>query len=226
METSIKNKKIDINNVCVYIKKVNNIKISLFFQRIFDIIIGLFGMLLILPFSILIIFGNILCGDIGPIFYSQRRIGKNGKIFRIYKFRSMVIEADEKLEEYLNDYNLKEEYDKNKKLKDDPRVTKVGKVIRKFNIDEIPQFINVFKGDMTLIGPRPYMEKEKKDMGEFYNYIISCKPGITGLWQVTKKENKSFNARLQKDIEYIYNCNIKMKFKILRKTIKIFFKGD
>lgn len=226
METSIKNKKIDINNVCVYIKKVNNIRTYHFFQRLFDIIVGMLGMLLILPFSLIIVLGNVLCGDIGPIFYSQRRIGKDGKIFKIYKFRSMITGADEKLEDCLNDYNLKDEYDRNKKLENDPRVTKVGKVIRKFNIDEIPQFINVFKGDMTLIGPRPYMEKEKKDMGEFYNYIISCKPGITGLWQITKKENKSFDARLQKDIEYIYNCNIKMKLNILRKTIKIFFKGD
>ena len=103
----------------------------------------------------------------------------------MYKFRSMVIGADEKLKKYLEENEeARLEYKKYKKMKDDPRVTKIGKFIRKTSLDEFPQFINVLKGDMSLVGPRPYLEREKEDMTYFYKYIVSCKPGVTGLWQV------------------------------------------
>lgn len=120
--------------------------------------------------------------DNGPAMYTQQRIGKGGKLFKIYKFRTMRSNADEVLLDILkNDENAAKEYKINKKLKNDPRITKVGKILRKTSIDELPQLLNVFKGEMSLVGPRPYLPREMDDMGEYYNDIIESKPGITGL---------------------------------------------
>ena len=113
----------------------------------------------------------------------------------------------------------KKEYQEYKKLKEDPRLTKVGKFLRKTSIDEFPQFINVLKGDMSLVGPRPYLRREKKEMGRYYNYIIKCKPGITGYWQVNGRSNVNFQGRLRMDLEYINNSNLKTDCKLLKDTI-------
>lgn len=156
-------------------------------KRIFDIIGGFIGIVLIIPLTIIIKICNIIYGDFGHVFYTQDRIGKNGKIFKIYKFRSMVENADEKLKNLLeNDSKIADEFKKNQKLKEDPRITKVGKFIRKTSIDELPQLINVFKGDMSLVGPRPYLPRERENMGAYYKFIIKSKPGITGLWQINR----------------------------------------
>ena len=104
-------------------------------------------------------------------------------------------------------------------MKEDPRLTKVGKFLRKTSIDEFPQFINVLKGDMSLVGPRPYLRREKKEMGRYYNYIIKCKPGITGYWQVSGRSNVNFQGRLRMDLEYINNSNLKTDCKLLKDTI-------
>ena len=139
----------------------------------------------------------------------------------------MVMHADEKLWEYLNNNSeAKEEYKKYKKLKVDPRITKLGKFLRKTSLDEFPQFINVLKGDMSLVGPRPYLYREKEDMGENYNEIIKVKPGLTGYWQVNGRSDVDFDERTQMDIEYIRDRNLWFDFKILIKTIlKVFKKG-
>ena len=138
-----------------------------------------------IPLTIGIAIANLICKDNGPIFYSQYRMGKNGKLFKMYKYRSMVVGADEKLKKYLEENEeARKEYKKYKKLKHDARVTKVGEFIRKTSLDEFPQFINVLKGDMSLVGPRPYLEREKEDMNGYYKYITTFKPGLTGLWQV------------------------------------------
>ena len=153
-----------------------------FLKRIVDIIGTLFGVIMLVPMTIGIYIANLIVGDKGPIFYSQNRIGKDGKNFKMYKFRSMVMGADEKLEKYLQENeDARKEYKINKKLKDDPRVTKIGKFIRKTSIDEFPQFINVLKGEMSLVGPRPYLPREINDMGYAYQYITAVKPGVTGL---------------------------------------------
>lgn len=157
-----------------------------FLKRIVDIIGALFGVIMLVPMTIGIYIANLIVGDKGPIFYSQNRIGKDGKNFKMYKFRSMVMGADEKLEKYLQENeDARREYKINKKLKDDPRVTKIGKFIRKTSIDEFPQFINVLKGEMSLVGPRPYLPREIEDMGYAYSYITAVKPGVTGLWYVS-----------------------------------------
>ena len=147
---------------------INNKKISLYIQkatkRIIDIIVGLVGVVLLIPTTIGIwIARKILKEDDGPIFYDQLRIGKNGKHFKLYKYRSMVIGADEKLKEYLDkNEEAKIEFEKNQKLRNDPRITKLGNFIRKTSIDEFPQFINILKGDMSLVGPRPIVDREVK----------------------------------------------------------------
>lgn len=160
-----------------------------------------------------------ICKDNGPIFYSQYRMGKNGKLFKMYKYRSMVIGADEKLKKYLEENEeARKEYKKYKKLKHDPRVTKVGEFIRKTSLDEFPQFINVLKGDMSLVGPRPYLEREKEDMNGYYKYITTFKPGLTGLWQISGRSDVDFATRIDLDMQYYYNHSLKGDIKILFKT--------
>ena len=204
---------------------INNKKVKLYIEkavkRVIDIIAGLVGTILLIPITIgVYIARKILKEDDGPIFYDQLRIGKNGKIFKMYKYRSMVIGADDKLKEYLvENEEAREEYSKYKKLKKDPRITKLGNFLRKTSLDEFPQFINVLKGDMSLVGPRPYLQREKDDMGEYYKYIIQCKPGITGYWQTTGRSDVTFDDRLKMDYKYYQNRNLKIDLKLLGKTI-------
>lgn len=195
-------------------------------KRIVDIIGAIFGIILLIPLTMGVFIANLIEKDKGSIFYTQNRIGKNGKLFKMYKFRSMVMGADEILDKYLeNNEKAKEEYVINKKLKDDPRITKVGKFIRKTSIDEFPQFINILKGDMSLVGPRPYLPRERDDMTEYYDCIVSQKPGLTGLWQVSGRNDLTFEERLKLDKIYYEKKNISMDFGILMKTfLKVFYK--
>lgn len=210
---------------------INNKKVKLYIEkavkRVIDIIAGLVGTILLIPITIgIYIARKMLKEDDGPIFYDQLRIGKGGKYFKLYKYRSMVIGADDKLKEYLaENEEAREEYSKYKKLKKDPRITKLGNFLRKTSLDEFPQFINVLKGDMSLVGPRPYLPREKEDMSEYYKYIIQCKPGITGYWQIAGRSNVTFQDRLDLDIKYYETKSLKNDIKILLKTfIKVFVK--
>ncbi|MBR3614192.1 MAG: sugar transferase [Clostridia bacterium] len=201
--------------------------IARFIKRIVDILGGIVGMIFLIPLSVGIWLGNRICGDKGPLFYSQDRIGQNGKIFKMYKFRSMVVGAEEKLKELLEkDEEAREEYSTYKKLKNDPRITKVGEFIRKTSLDEFPQFINVLKGELSLVGPRAYMVTEKPEMGDAYETIIQCKPGITGLWQVSGRSDVTFENRLDMDINYYENYSLGMDIKILFKTVSAVLNGD
>lgn len=189
-------------------------------KRMIDIVVGICGVILLIPLTIGIYIANRITKDNGPIFYSQDRIGKDGKIFRIYKYRSMVIDADEKLEKYLAENEAaREEYKIHKKLKYDPRVTKVGEFIRKTSLDEFPQFINILKGDMSLVGPRPYLPKEQEEMGMYYSFIVSKKPGLTGFWQVSGRSDVTFNDRLSMDMNYYHKANLKLDIKLIAKTV-------
>ena len=192
----------------------------LFFKRVIDILGGIVGTIFLIPLTIAVFIGNKIFKENGPIFYSQDRIGKDGKTFKMYKFRSMVVGADEVLKELLeNDEEARKEYKKYKKLKDDPRVTKMGKFLRKTSLDEFPQFINVLKGDISLVGPRAYLPREKSDMGEKYDTIIGVKPGLTGLWQVNGRNQTTFEDRLNIDIEYSHKFNLLLDIKILIMTV-------
>ena len=188
-------------------------------KRIFDIIISLIGIVIFIPFLIIIKVLYLLTGDTKPIIFRQDRIGKNGQAIKIYKFRTMVVNAEELLEQMMNqDPKIKEEYLTNKKLKNDPRLTKIGKHLRKLSIDEFPQFINILKGDMSVVGPRPYLFREKEDMGFYFNYVIKSKPGLTGIWQVSGRSNTTFEKRLKLDKYYENNKGIKLDLEIFLKT--------
>ena len=190
-------------------------------KRLLDILGGFCGLLVLIPLTIGIWIANKVSKEDGPVFFTQERIGQNGKIFKMYKFRSMVVGADEKLKHYLEENEeAREEYKKYKKLKNDPRITKIGKFIRKTSLDEFPQFINVLKGEMSLVGPRPYLPREKEEINGFFKYITSCKPGITGLWQTRGRSNTTFTDRLTMDMEYYYNHTLKTDVKLIYKTVE------
>lgn len=202
----------------------SSIKISktyLFLKRLFDIFCGLVGFAVLLPIIIIVKICTLASGDKESIFFTQSRIGQNGKEFKFYKFRSMVPNADEVLFELLKkDKKMAEEYKLNKKLKKDPRITKVGAVLRKTSLDELPQVINILKGDMAVIGNRPYLPREKEDMGEYFDDIVSTKPGLTGLWQTAGASKSTFAHRLLMESWYSRNMSMIMDIKIFFLTFK------
>lgn len=163
----------------------------------------------------------------GSVFYKQDRIGYGGKPFKMWKFRSMFMGADEKLNEYLdNNPDLKAEYEVTHKLKQDPRLTRVGKFMRKFSIDELPQLINVIKGEMSLVGPRPFLPYEIDFYKNFYTLYTYVYPGITGLWQISGRSNVSYNKRTDMDEYYLRNWSIWLDIHILLRTIWVVIRRD
>ncbi len=197
-----------------------------FTKRLFDIFVGLIGLIVLIPLIIIIKLVSICNGDFNSIFFAQNRIGKDGKEFKFYKFRSMVPNADEVLFKMLEeDKEIAKEYKINKKLKDDPRITKIGKILRRTSIDELPQLLNVLKGDMSLIGNRPYLPREKEDMGKYFDDIVKTKPGITGYWQVSGRKDVTFENRLKLESYYSNNYSIGLDIKIFFKTFKAVFGG-
>lgn len=221
----------NIENLALIPKNVDRsktvLKVEKTLKRLLDILGGFCGLLVLIPLTIGVWIANKLSKDNGPIFYTQERIGQNGEIFKMYKYRSMVVGADEKLNKYLEENEeARAEYKKYKKLKNDPRITKIGKILRKTSLDEFPQFINVLKGEMSLVGPRPYMPKEKEEINGFFKYITSCKPGITGLWQTRGRSNTTFTDRLTMDMEYYYNHTLKMDIKLICKTVENVIKKE
>lgn len=201
--------------------------VNAFIKRIIDICGGITGTIMLIPLTLIVYTINLVSGDHGPLFYSQERIGKNGKHFKMYKFRSMVVGADDKLKEILkNDPELRKEYIQYKKMKNDPRVTKAGKFLRKTSLDEFPQFINVLKGEMSLVGPRPYLPREIDDMKNAYGVIVKHKPGVTGLWQISGRSDVTFDDRISMDLQYHKDCNAVKDVKIICKTVVSVFKHE
>lgn len=204
----------------INIKKKNGKKLLRYclIKRILDIVISLIGIILLLPVFIITVIA-IWCEDGGPIIYTQERIGKNFALFKIYKFRSMRKDA-EKIHE-----KMREKYKNNEvsfKLQDDPRVTNVGKIIRKFNVDELPQLLNIINGDMSFVGPRPlpvYEYKEaKKRYGKKYIERYYVPQGLTCYWQISDRAKQSFEARMQLDVDYAKQCNFIEDMKLFVKT--------
>lgn len=208
-----------LNNKVVY-------AITIITKRFIDICAGVAGMCVLIPLTIILYIVKVVDKDNGPLFFSQDRIGKDGKLFKMYKFRTMVVGADDVLKKILEeDEEARKEYAKNKKLKNDPRITKIGKFLRSTSLDEFPQFLNVLKGDMSLVGPRPYLPREEEDMGYYYYYITQCKPGITGLWQVSGRSELCFDERLDLDLQYYREDvgvfdNLGLAAKTVVKTLK------
>jgi len=181
--------------------------------------------LLILPLLILImglIAWKIKREDGGAVFFKQSRFGENGEEFGCYKFRSMRENSDELLSSYLQEHPKEiSNYDIYHKYENDPRITKIGNILRKTSLDELPQIFNVLKGEMSLIGPRPYMVNEKSNIGESIDIILAVKPGITGLWQVGGRSDVDFTSRVEMDVWYVRNWSIWTDMIILLKTVQV-----
>ena len=191
-------------------------------KRAFDIVfalVGCIGVVLLIPF---VKISYLLTGDKAPIFLKNHmRIGRGGRPFRFYKFRTMVPDAERILhEELFKDPAILAEYQQNKKLKNDPRITKMGKFLRRTSLDEFPQFINVLKGDMSIIGNRPYMVSEKEDMGEYFDDIVSTKCGIVSWWAVSGRSGLNFQERLVLEQWYSQNYCLKNDLKIFVMAFK------
>jgi len=192
------------------------------FKRVLDFVLVLIAapviLLLCIPFMLLIAL------DGGSPFYRQKRVGLDGKEFVMWKLRSMVPNADQKLAEYLaTDPNAQAEWDKDQKLKMDPRITPIGRLIRKSSIDELPQFWNVLKGDMSLVGPRPIMVQQR----ELYpcTSYYALRPGITGFWQISERNETSFTERAPFDAQYFRELSLKTDIIVMIKTIGVVIRG-
>ena len=195
-------------------------------KRVFDMILTL--LLLLVTWPIFLILALLVRFDSkGPILYTQKRLGQNGELFDSYKFRTMFENAEAKLQDVLSaDPEAYREYEKYHKLANDPRVTRAGKFLRRYSLDELPQFINVLKGDMNLIGPRSYLPRELPHMGANAKVILKVKPGITGWWQVMGRNATSFKERLQLDEYYISNWSIWLDIYIMIKTVWVLIHGE
>lgn len=209
------------------LKRKISLKIQNITKRIFDILGGIFGAIFIIPLAIIIWIANFITGDNGPVFYSHKRIGKDGKYFKMYKFRSMCMNADERLKEILeNDEEKRKEWEENQKLEDDPRITKIGKVLRKTSLDEFPQFINVLKGEMSLVGPRAVVEDEIDKFGMYKYKVLSVKPGITGYWAANGRSNTTYDERVNMEATYVDRFSILLDIKLLFKTVASVIKKE
>ena len=202
----------------IEIKEQN--KVNLFVKRFIDIIGAIVGIILLIPLTIIVVGINFFFKENGPIFYTQERIGKDEKKFKIYKFRTMCVDADERLQKMLEeDLELRKEWEENRKLKVDPRITKVGRILRKTSLDEFPQFINVLQGNMSLVGPRAVVEDELPKFGLHKGKILSVKPGITGNWAANGRSDTSYEERVQLESAYVDRFSIAFDMKILFKTV-------
>ncbi|AZT91534.1 sugar transferase [Caldicellulosiruptor changbaiensis] len=195
-------------------------------KRLIDLFVSTIAFIIALPLFLIIAIA-IKIDSKGPIFYIQDRIGLHGKLFKLYKFRTMVVNADKLLEElFKQNPELEREYRINHKLKNDPRITRVGKILRKFSLDELPQLLNIIKGDMSLVGPRPYMPKEIKECEGYEEILWRVPPGLTGLWQISGRASTDFSTRLKMDEYYIMNWSFWLDIEILIKTIPAVLKKD
>lgn len=190
----------------------------LFVKRIFDVSASSLALLLLSPLFLVIAILIKIEDAKGPVFYSQIRIGHNGEKFRMYKFRSMCVDADQRLKDLLAKNEVEGAMFK---MKDDPRITKVGRWIRKTSVDELPQLWNVLHGDMALVGPRPPLPRETDNYTKYDKQRLYVQPGCTGLWQVSGRNDVGFHDMVELDIQYIKTRNIWVDIKIMFKTVLI-----
>ena len=189
-----------------------------YFKRLSDIVIALLGFILFIPISILVKISFLSLNDKGGIFFKQERIGKDGKPFVIYKFRSMVHNAEELLEELLKNDKYKDAWNENQKIENDPRITKIGRYLRKSSLDELPQILNVLKGEMSIVGPRPLVEGELEAHGGSKLYW-KVKPGITGWWASHGRSDVDYDERLKMEYFYVRKMSLMLDIVCIYKTI-------
>ena len=199
--------------------KINYISV----KRIIDVIISTIGLIVLSPiFLILTII--IKLDSKGPVFFAHTRYGKDGKKFKMYKFRTMY----ENAQDMINDFTPEQmkEWKENFKLQDDPRITKVGKFLRKTSLDELPQIVNIIKGDLSIIGPRPVIEEELEKYGDNKDKFLSVTPGLTGYWQANGRSSTTYEQRMEMELYYIDNISPKLDVKIFFKTIESVIKKE
>lgn len=201
-------------------ENINQKRSYIFMKRLIDIVGSFCGIIILLPVFIIVAICIKLEDPKGPVFFKQIRVGKDEKDFGMYKFRSMVTDAEEKLQDLLQHNEVSGAMFK---MKDDPRVTKIGKFIRKTSIDELPQLINVLKGEMSLVGPRPPLLREVKTYTAYDKQRLKVIPGCTGLWQVSGRSNIGFREMVELDLYYIQYRSILFDFKIILKTVFVLF---
>lgn len=203
-----------------YDVKVKKSFIYLFMKRLIDIVGSLTGIILLSPLFLVLGIAIKIEDPKGSIIFGHRRVGKDGKLFPCYKFRSMFDNAEEMKKNFTEEQ--KKEYAETFKLKDDPRITKVGKFIRKTSLDELPQLFNILIGDMSIVGPRPIVTKELEFYGKYEVYYKAVKPGLTGLWQVSGRSDTTYDERVALDMEYISERNIfKDLYIIIMTAVKV-----
>ncbi|MBN2918309.1 MAG: sugar transferase [Lactobacillus sp.] len=204
----------------ILIKKeeIDSKYLYLFVKRIIDIFGSLIGLVVLSPLFLIVAYKIKKEDPSGPIFFSQERVGKNGKTFKMYKFRSMCVDAEEQLDKLLQHNEVQGAMFK---MKEDPRVTKIGKFIRRTSIDELPQLWNVLNGDMSLVGPRPPLSREVSEYSDYAKQRLLVKPGCTGLWQVSGRNHVGFDEMVDLDLKYITNQSIINDVLIIVKTFKI-----
>lgn len=198
-------------------------KVYIKIKRVIDVILASVALILLSPlFAIIAI--AIKIDSKGPVFFAHKRIGKNGKIIKLYKFRSMVINAEELIKSFTPEQMR--EYKENYKLTNDPRITKVGKFLRKTSLDELPQLINIINGDLSIIGPRPVVADELEKYGVNKDKFLSVTPGLTGYWAANGRSNTTYEQRMEMELYYIDNLSLKMDIKVFFKTILSILKKE
>jgi len=201
-------------------KEMHNIKnkriIYKAFKRIMDIVLATIGLIVLSPLF-LIIAVIIKIDSKGPVFFKHKRLGKNGKIIYIYKFRTMKQNAEEMIKNF-NEEQMKE-FKESYKLQNDPRITRMGETLRKTSLDELPQIVNIIKGDLSIIGPRPVIEEEIEKYGENKNKLLSVTPGLTGYWGANGRSSTTYEERMEMELYYVDNYSLKMDISIFFKTI-------
>ncbi len=198
-------------------------KVYLVVKRIIDIILSIIGLIVLLPiFAIIAV--AIKIDSKGPVFFVHKRIGKNGKEIGIYKFRTMIPDAEKMIKHFSE--NQKKEFKENFKLEYDPRVTKIGRFLRKTSLDELPQILNILKGELSIVGPRPIVEDELEKYGENKEKFLSVTPGLTGYWQANGRSNTTYEERMKMELYYVDNMSMWLDIKIFFKTFISVFKRE
>ena len=191
-------------------------------KRVSDVLIALAFLLILSPVFLIISLAIVLTSE-GPAIYRQERIGKNGKTMRILKFRTMVKDADERIDLFTPEQRL--QWSEKYKLDDDPRITKIGRFLRKSSLDELPQLVNVLKGEMSLIGPRPVVREELEKYGSRKDEFLSVTPGLTGYWQAYARSDCDYDRRMQMELDYVHHANFWWDIEILLVTCKSVLQG-
>ena len=203
----------------------SRVKVRSRVKRVLDIVLASAGLVFLLPLTIPIALA-IRLHDGGPALFVQTRIGKDGKTFQCFKFRSMVVDADRRLAELLErDPQARAEWATNQKLRNDPRITRLGAFLRKSSLDELPQLLNIIRGDMSVVGPRPIVESEIVKYGPYFTYYKGTKPGLTGLWQVSGRSDTTYDERVALDVDYVRKWSNVRDVRIIAMTIPAILKS-